>query len=197
MKKGEDVVNLSLHVNRILRISQRDNKTNTIAACDLITNCVQKLSIEDQSCIFALTQTCVGSFPNILRMHLLELSATLSENHLGGEAAYNAAEGGSSAAAAAASLDDISAIHNYPLTGCSVLLALLSNDRIQPNDGFLKQKRVFVHALRENEENDDLLPFYVFTCIASCASCSFSFDSNAVSEKSQARTQDFQSYLWR
>ena len=80
VKKGEDVVNLSLHVNRILMISQRDNKTNTIAACDLITNCVQKLSIEDQSCIFALTQTCVGSFPNILRMHLLELSATLSEN---------------------------------------------------------------------------------------------------------------------
>ena len=159
VKKGEDVVNLSSHVNRILRISQRDNKTNTIAACDLITNCVQKLSIEDQSCIFALTQTCVGSFPNILRMHLLELSATLSENHLGGEAAYNAAEGGSSAAAAAASLDDISAIHNYPLTGCSVLLALCQTIEFNQTMALETKESIFVHALRENEENDDLLTF--------------------------------------
>jgi len=92
VKKGEDVVNLSLHTHRILRVS-RGKKTNALAACDLISNCVEKLSIEDQSSIFTLTQTCVRSYPDILRMHLLELSATLSENHLGGgEAAYSAAE---------------------------------------------------------------------------------------------------------
>ena len=61
-------------------------------------------------------------------MHLLRtFGDTLSENHLGGEAkAYNAAEGGSSAAAAAASLDDISAIHNYPVDRMLCLTRLLS-----------------------------------------------------------------------
>ena len=79
VKKGEDVVSLSFHTHRILRISRRDSKTNALAACDLISNCVGKLSIEDQSSLFSLTQTCVRSYPDVLRMHLLELSATLSQ----------------------------------------------------------------------------------------------------------------------
>ena len=155
VKKGEDVVNLSLHTHRILRVS-RGKKTNALAACDLISNCVEKLSIEDQSSIFALTQTCVRSYPDILRMHLLELSATLSENHLGGgEAAYSAAEQGFSSSVSAA--DDISTtMSSYPLSGSSVLFALCRAIESNQTMTLEAKESIFEHALRENDENDDL-----------------------------------------
>ena len=35
----------------------------------------------------------------------------------------------------------------------------LSNDRIQPNDGFGNKREYFCAAKQENEENDDLLTF--------------------------------------
>ena len=155
VKKGEDVVNLSLHTHRILRVS-RGKKTNALAACDLISNCVEKLSIEDQSSIFALAQTCVRSYPDILRMHLLELSATLSENHLGGgEAAYSAAEQGFSSSVSAA--DDISTtMSSYPLSGSSVLFALCRAIESNQTMTLEAKESIFEHALRENDENDDL-----------------------------------------
>ena len=154
VKKGEDVVSLSFHTHRILRISRRDSKTNALAACDLISNCVGKLSIEDQSSLFSLTQTCVRSYPDVLRMHLLELSATLSENHLGeSETAYNAAEQGSFSSFAS----DISERYNiYPLTECSVLHDLCQAIESNQTMALETKESIFEHALRRNEENDAL-----------------------------------------
>ena len=154
VKKGEDVVSLSFHTHRILRISRRDSKTNALAACDLISNCVGKLSIEDQSSLFSLTQTCVRSYPDVLRMHLLELSATLSENHLGeSETAYNAAEQGSFSSFAS----DISDMYNiYPLTECSVLHDLCQAIESNQTMALETKESIFEHALRGNEENDAL-----------------------------------------
>jgi len=156
IQRGLDLVEIARHTHRIIRLSSRTVKNkhrNALAACDLLTNSVEKLSIEDQSSLLAL---CNSGFPDILRIHLLKISCTLP-SHLGGDLAYSMAV----KSQARTTNDDEQNNHcrtssYFPLSVEGVLYNLIKDLEFNDKIDLETKQKILEHHLMANDDNDDL-----------------------------------------